>query len=88
MATNAILYCGLSPEAEERAFRYESPSMSVKRAWDWSTVTTCFPHGPEIAVRVAGVQTTVQNCTGGHATICLIIRKRYHLKFRKCVHLL
>ena len=32
----------------------DAPFMSVKRAWDWSTVATCFPRGPEIAVRVTG----------------------------------
>ena len=35
---------------------YEGSFMSVKRAWNWSTFATRFPHCPEIAVRVAGVR--------------------------------
>ena len=60
---------------------YETPSMSVKLAWDWSTVATCFPRGPEIAVRVAGGRLQHKIASVAMLTICLIIKKRDHKKF-------
>ncbi|KAI0233039.1 hypothetical protein LSAT2_016696 [Lamellibrachia satsuma] len=36
----------VAPPSPLRVARF----VSVKRAWDWSTVATGFPHGPEIAV--------------------------------------
>ena len=61
---------------------YEAPSMSVKRTWDWSTVATCFPHGPEIAVRVAGGRLHNKIALVAMLTICLIITKRDLQKFK------
>ena len=49
--------------------------LSVKRAWDWSTVAACFPHGPEIAVRVAGDILQYKIALVAMLTFCLIIRK-------------
>ena len=84
----------------KRAWDYETPSMSVKREWDWSVIASRravhisearmgLVNGHDVlpsqsrngCPRCRG-QTTVQNCTGGHATICLIIRKRDHQKLR------
>ena len=53
VVTDRVLLLSGLPVGIGQSLDLVAPFLSMKRAWDWSTVATCFPHGPEIAVRVA-----------------------------------